>query len=239
MSKKAVMTLALADLYKEYGKLTFPLIRSYAEKCGADFKLFTENEGGFLQPAWNKLYFVEELFDQGYDSIMHIDSDMLVRPDTPDLFALYSGKFVCSDENKYIKTNPSCLNPEGKTIHSQEYKLYAKDNFNFDYEPEICLNTGIFIIPKEFRDSFMVPKFLPIHAHYEQPYMNLMLYRDNVPFQDLDDRFNKIDNFDNYVENLSQAFVPHFSGNFHHAKYESNIVRMQNVLNKWRENAHI
>jgi len=41
---KALVTLAVGDLYTKMGSITHPLMRSYADRCGVDFIVIDERK---------------------------------------------------------------------------------------------------------------------------------------------------------------------------------------------------
>jgi hypothetical protein len=85
--KKTVFTLCVDDYAPEIIALTFPLIRHYAEKIGADFFVITER----MFPEWPVVYEKFQIYtlarEMGNDWNIFIDADALVHPDMADVTA--------------------------------------------------------------------------------------------------------------------------------------------------------
>lgn len=82
--KKTVYTLNIDDFAPEITDITYPLIRHYAHKIGADFHMITERKF----PDWPVTYEKLQIFELGRmhknDWNIYIDSDALVHPETID-----------------------------------------------------------------------------------------------------------------------------------------------------------
>lgn len=80
--KKVIFTLNVDDYAKEITAITYPLIRYYADKIGADFHIINKRIYPDMPVTYEKL----QIFDLGsrYDWIIYIDSDALVHPNSLD-----------------------------------------------------------------------------------------------------------------------------------------------------------
>lgn len=84
--KKLIATLCLNDWEPEITSRTFPLLKFYAKKIGADFWII--NERKFLNdPIGYERFQIYDVADN-YDWIIQIDADCVVHPDFPDLTSL-------------------------------------------------------------------------------------------------------------------------------------------------------
>lgn len=86
MSKFAIVTRADENV-KSYTDITFKSITKYADKCSADFVVLS-NPAPFLTSDNKPHYRILELykmFDK-YDRILHLDSDMIINKNCPNLF---------------------------------------------------------------------------------------------------------------------------------------------------------
>ena len=79
-----ILTIAVGDAYQRMSALTHPAIKKYAEKIGADFQCITESDCS--TPHWAK-FEIYNLLNK-YERILYIDTDILVREDTPNLFEI-------------------------------------------------------------------------------------------------------------------------------------------------------
>ena len=83
--KTAIVTITTGDRYAQMAELTHPTIKAYAAKINADF-IDWRHFHPHTHPDFQKLE-IKPLFEvEGYDRIAFIDADMIVRPDTPNLF---------------------------------------------------------------------------------------------------------------------------------------------------------
>ena len=137
------------------------------------------------------------------------------------------------NENKFIKTNPTCIDVDGNTKHANWYASYAKEHHNYKYQPDITLNTGLFLMDKTIKNDLVLPPTQPEHPHYEQPYLTMLLEKCRWEYSDHPLEFNHIDHAIDSVERLHKSFIPHFSGDFNHREPEKNMERMRMVMKNW------
>ena len=121
--KKLLVTLDI-NYDKEITKITFPYMKEYAEKIGADFYIITKRKFPNLDINLEKF----QLYDicENYDWTIFLDADCLIDPNGKDLTELV--------ENDRIIV-PSYNNPEH---HFYSKNIEGKYNFNF-YAPLFVL----------------------------------------------------------------------------------------------------
>ena len=84
--KKQLVTLSIGGNYlPNLTKYTLPLLKHYADKCSADFRIITEEKFKMNPKSGHggekfQLYELSE----GYDWTIFVDADALINPDTPD-----------------------------------------------------------------------------------------------------------------------------------------------------------
>lgn len=80
--RKVVWTLNIANYAPEITQLTYPLIRHWAGRIGADFQIIGERKF----PEWPVVYEKLQIFELGQDNDwnIYIDSDALVHPNFYD-----------------------------------------------------------------------------------------------------------------------------------------------------------
>lgn len=104
---KALVTLAVGDLYTKMGLITHPLMRSYADRCGVDFIVIAErkvNEKYGLDERYEKFQLYDLIDD--YDQIAFIDTDILISPKAPSLFDLVPpDRFAAASEAGFSKAS--------------------------------------------------------------------------------------------------------------------------------------
>lgn len=169
-------------------------------KLGADFIVWSEFVGHTL-PHYQKLE-IGKLFEQ-YDRVLYVDTDILVREDTPDLFALVpDGELGVFDESPYDER-------ERKFVHFLVSLGYDTSSWDRRY-----FNTGVMVLSKNHRNLFVPPK-QEIDHYREQSYLNLMIPLTQTKVFPLPFRFNRVppiaqtgyDRHDAYLLHYASCFV--------------------------------
>lgn len=117
------------DLYKFSSKKAL----AYAEFTEADYFCLKSDEwlGKKYSPAYHKLY-IYELFKEGYDKILYIDSDIIVKEDTPNIFDMYDVLSACQDKSN----SPSGLKKQQRDREKynlrEDYKYFCSGVVLFD-----------------------------------------------------------------------------------------------------------
>jgi len=186
--KKAIITLAIGEAFGEMGKITHPLMKRYADKCNADFIVLDEIK---LQDQLKLLTYekfqVHDYLNNQYDQIVFIDTDIVVLPNSPDLFDMVpSDTFAASNEELYSMSGPH------KEITQ---KVLGNINWTAPY-----FNSGVMVIGKIHAGSFNPVNPLikawtshsgnDDHVMSDQPIINYLVNRSNYKFIDLTHKFN-------------------------------------------------
>lgn len=83
--KKTIFVLNVDNYAPEITELTYPLIKRYAHKIGADFFEITERKYPQYPPVYEKMQIYELGKKMGNDWNIYIDSDTLIHPDFFDV----------------------------------------------------------------------------------------------------------------------------------------------------------
>ena len=83
--RKTLYTLNVDNYAPRICEVTYPLLKRYAEKIGAEFFVITERKSPTLPPVIEKLQIYDLARERGDDWICFFDSDALVHPDMPDV----------------------------------------------------------------------------------------------------------------------------------------------------------
>lgn len=193
MTRKSlvVVTAAVGDSFSEMGSVTHPLMRAYAQRCGADFRVFTAplvgSETG-LPGRYEKFQLFSLLDD--YDRLLFLDSDILVSPVAPDLFRLVpEGKFGMANEETFSRA------PLDRQLTQT---VLGAINWGSPY-----FNSGLMLVDRAHADFFdpRSPLLERWHAFCkgesryhpageDQAYLNYRLASSTLPFVDLGHQFN-------------------------------------------------
>lgn len=85
MAKKTLYTLNVDDYAPDICALTYPLLRRYAAKIGAEFVVIDQRKNPTLPPVYEKLQIFDLEQERQSDWILFFDSDAIVHPDMPDV----------------------------------------------------------------------------------------------------------------------------------------------------------
>jgi len=165
--------------------LTHPTIKAYASRIGADFHVITKRK--YQHPVnmcYEKLQ-VRDYLDH-YDRVLYLDTDVLVRKDTPNLFEIVPWGFLGAVVHpKERLGNIMSLNTvtEGALKHFDV--PYSEKHLGGKY-----FNAGVYVCDRTHRDLlFNEPK--EFHDVWgEQTWMNIQAVINEVPLFELPYTFN-------------------------------------------------
>lgn len=83
--RKTLYTLNVDNYAPEICALTYPLLRRYADKIGAEFRIIKERKYPKLNVMMEKLQVGALARERKDDWILFFDSDCLIHPDMPDV----------------------------------------------------------------------------------------------------------------------------------------------------------
>lgn len=207
--KKAIVTLCIGEFYEKIGEITHPMFKAYAEKIGADFIVLKEdfiNKNTKHNPpifCYEKFQ-IGELLDK-YDRVCFLDTDMIMSPETPDIFNL-----VPSDMIGLVDEAP--LGYDTKFI--EFLKDYAPEYLNYwiEVHHRKCYNTGVLVCSKIHKNVFTIPKVLVNH-YQEQSYLNLQIIKEKVKVFDLPYQYNRMIYMDLIIpEHRLKSYIIHYAG---------------------------
>jgi hypothetical protein len=84
MGRKTIYTLNINNYAPQITKLTYPLLKYYARKIGADFYVIKDRKFPEWGVTYEKLQIFELAEQRGDEWSIYIDSDALVHPETLD-----------------------------------------------------------------------------------------------------------------------------------------------------------
>lgn len=96
-NKKVVFTLNIENYAPEITRLTYPLLKHWAKKIGADFQQITERKFPDYPVVYEKLQIFE--LGQENDWNIYVDSDALIHPDFYDPTDHLPANTVCHNGN--------------------------------------------------------------------------------------------------------------------------------------------
>lgn len=99
--KKTIFTLCVDNYAPEVTEITFPLIKGYADKIGADFHIIKERRWPDMPPVYEKLqiYYLGQEMENDWN--IYIDADALIHPDLFDFTVVMPKHFVTHHGSDY------------------------------------------------------------------------------------------------------------------------------------------
>ena len=222
--KKAVITLCVGDAYEKISKLTHPTIEAYAKKIGAIFIVIRDRiYGDEIPTGYEKLRLKNYL--EEYDRIIYVDTDLIIRPDTPNLFEfLPEGMFCAFNEGAWI---PDRLKSLGQAV--KEFGLSTPEFKNQYY------NTGVMVFEKKHSKLFIEPPAF-INHFYEQSFLNIMIARERPEIRELPHIYNRMSHFDQIkgtVDYRHENYIIHYAGNIVNYGLDETLKLIENDLKEW------
>jgi ADP-heptose:LPS heptosyltransferase len=201
MKKKEnlVLTISIGEYYNELSKLTHPSIKKYAKSIGADFKNISDENDEFITQKWNK-FAIYDLLNK-YNRIIYLDTDLIVRDDTPNLFDIVpETKLGMFNEVKYAPR--ADFLQQASIAYNEPLKKW---NGKF-------YNSGVMVISRMHKNIFRLPQKCE-EIPTDQPYINLRINNDNIEMFDLEPRFNRMSTLDEHIGiNRLGSYIVHYAG---------------------------
>ena len=141
----------------DWAELTHPIFRDYAKRVNADFIVLDEMfdceeaTGGIGNGTYQ--YRIMKHYDlhEVYDRILHLDNDMILTPECPNLFEIVPDDCI-----------GSILEDKGSRRHQRISCIQNSQNQFGDIGwREKYINTGVFVTSKRHRDIYQ-----PIGGRY-------------------------------------------------------------------------
>jgi len=207
VKKTAVVTVAIGDRYNAMGRIAHPTMKAYADKIGAQFIVIDEEPEGMI-PHFAK-FAIRDLLDE-FDRIIYIDTDIVVRPDCPNLFEeIPQDQFGIFKEGEFIPERMQHLEMAAKTYH-MPLRMNPKDWKGTYY------NTGVMVMSKMHKYLWQFPAVIDPKGGGdlgEQGWINIMLINTTTPVKKLNYRFNRMTALDKFTGEPRQgSYLIHYAG---------------------------
>jgi len=205
--KRAIVTVAIGDEYREMADIARPTLDAYADKVNADIieidRVINDSDHHHLEK-----FQIKELLND-FDRILYVDADILIHPDCPDLFDI-----VPKD---CVGAVPDCHNGKWGNINRFNEIIAVQDklgnaNWNAGY-----FNSGVIVLSKEHAALFDNPELRnEFNSQFvDQTLINFNLHKNKFKFYPLGTEFNgmEINGFSSRIEdsNKTNAFIMHFA----------------------------
>ena len=139
---RAIVTITCGDFYRQMAAISHPTIKAYADRLGADFIVWDDFDG-HVMPHYKKLELGKLL--RQYQRVLYIDTDILVRPDSPDIFAIVPDDSLGAlEEGQYYEDRKEW------TLHFMRSIGYEPRDWDGRY-----FNAGVLVLSQVHRDLFV------------------------------------------------------------------------------------
>lgn len=180
---KLLMVTRADESVTAYTKYTHPILRLFTKRWGAEFKVLDASL------EINKMWRIMELYNifEDYDRIFHIDSDVVINKNCPNIFDIVSHDtigLVFEDKGSRLKNRRSRI---------MQIKQRFGDN---EYWTSGYFNMGVFLASKMHRDMFTkIDGQLWEEAGLEQTHLNYQMRKLGCKYVDLGYKFNHMSMF--------------------------------------------
>ena len=198
---RAIVTAAFGSEHLEILDMTRPARQEYAERCGADLIELTDDRF----PRWSMANKWRAGMIAGhYDQTLWLDSDVLIMPDSPSIFAECGENFGLVDESAIVERNGF------KAKYAAEMALLA-DLFGLPI-PDWSPNGGVLLIPRRYSSLYAPPPRCPVNWCLDQHWLALSIEQANADVKRLDWRWNHLWIDPAFWQGLPDAYFVHLNG---------------------------
>jgi alpha-N-acetylglucosamine transferase len=177
----AVVIGCFGDAYKKLSETTYPSIRQYAQKIGADLIELPSRKYPAFNVSYEKLQISEVL--GSYKRAIWFDTDLIIRDDTPSLFDIVpEGLFGALDEISVQGQNPDYI----RTMLGACADLKCPPV----PEPKKYFNAGVLVLDKSHADMVKIPPVFVGDHFMDQSYLNVRSFQLGKDFFNLTQKFN-------------------------------------------------
>jgi hypothetical protein len=207
----AVITLSVGE-NREFFKINQLTFKRYADKVGAEFKIFNDfvippefsniNDGRHFQTKAfvKKIIIIHEALNH-YKKVIYLDDSCYISKDCPDLFSFVPDNFMAMHNEGMLNFCPDVSHASYNTVIKNNLKPTPIKNY---------FNTGMVVTSKNnqhiFSSKFAANEKLKklFECNYgDQTYLNYIVNAEHIPYMSLGPLFNKVYIFDD--DNIDYA----------------------------------
>lgn len=177
----AFVTFAIGKNATELAEFTLPRMQRYAERCGADFLCFTDDQFSDF-PIGNKFRLSE--IGRHYRKVVYMDVDIWIEDTLPNLFQLRDGKVWWFAEQPYWNAGQNWWHPQDTAMLADTQDVVAPTGMDMR-------NTGVVVFDKEHAGMWRQPSNPFRWSHTaEQTWVEMQAVRLRLPFGKLPLKYN-------------------------------------------------
>ena len=226
---KRLITTRADDGIKEMCEVTHPYIINYAKKCDADFLVIEDSKDFHPHYRILQLY---DMFDK-YDSILMVDSDILITNSCPNIF-----EYVDDETVGTIYEDKGSRKLHRRNLIQKVQEERAEVGWTKGY-----VNTGFILFPKTVKEIFNLDQN-KVWMDFGQDDIELgyQMHKYAFNIQELSFKFNHMTMFsEDWNNNASRfdSYVIHYAGSGLFApcinrteliKQDNNLLKKYNLI---------
>jgi lipopolysaccharide biosynthesis glycosyltransferase len=193
--KRLIITQAHGYEYEQMTQFSCPLMQIYADKINADFILM-KGKGNCIAPLFRKFDMKDVV--NGYDRWMFLDVDILVDPESPDLFNLVPYGTIGAKLNNGIHI---CRVRAERTLDWFNGNQISRVNGEPTLVPYsntwdgLCFNSGVMVMDWQSNILCDFPremqlKYLRRISKCDEPLFAMVRAAYNIPIFNIGEQFN-------------------------------------------------
>jgi len=198
---RGIVTLALDD-HSQVLEITLPMMQAYARRVGAELFVIESN----MRPEYpmaNKWRVAN--YARNFEQTLYVDSDVLIMPGAPDIFAAVPQGFAARDERPDYVARPDWYIGEMSDLFKSQ---------SVSHELVRCANGGVLLMSEDTCSIYEEPPSKPYPQLWctDQYWLSYRLETTDKPVTWLDDRWNWGFIRHDWWGRLSEAWFVHLNG---------------------------
>ena len=224
--KTAVVTITIGEFYEKVASFTHSSLEHYARRIGADFIVWREF-APHVHPAYKKLDIRLLLTEDGYERVLFVDTDILIRDDAPNLFSVVPvAAFGAFNEFPFMTERADSMREFAGDGQADKWIASGK-----------YFNTGVFHCSQEHVPLFAQPETEIVNM-FEQTHLNYRLFELQTPTFELDPRFNRMNWMDRVTgKSRHDAWFLHYAG-YSRESILDEMIKDQKVWERLNRNGY-
>jgi hypothetical protein len=199
-SKYLILTMSLGDS-RNYINLTYPYLKRYADRCGADFLVLDNDNSDFIQKKFQdissgrkgggncyilKAYVIYHFLEK-YEKVLWLDDTCIIKKHTDNLFDFVPAGSIGGYNEGEIES-----------FRSWKYdKEFIAEHTQFYINERNYLNSGVVLYTRECRDLFSPESIYEHHELFQskyphQAFLNYSIQVNKIPLVLFDKKFNTL-----------------------------------------------
>lgn len=204
---KKLITVRADQNIGGYTNMTLPLIRAYAQRIGADFKLLENNYANSISDGLFH-YRIMEIGNllKEYDRVLNLDADIILNKNVPDIF-----EFVDEDKVATVFEDKGSRISHRRGLMASIQRMWGDVGWSEGY-----INSGCILFSKKHANIFQEHEGQVWNDFgFDDVHMGYMIHKHGHQIQELPFTFNHMTMFSepwNGHANRFDSYLLHYAG---------------------------